>query len=126
MFAARKLDGEDPDIIFMLRCVYGAVQTVAVMVVLFIFAKANTASKDKANAVKVYVPPPPQVSSDFLSWVFICIDGPKKYRHSSLLFDFMTYEYDYTCRGYYVYLSKIFQTLTPPQNHPLSPPLAIC
>ena len=62
MFAARKLDGEDPNIVFMLRCLYGAVQSIAVMVVLFIFTKANAASKDGKNNVKIYVPPPPQVS----------------------------------------------------------------
>ncbi len=63
MLAARKLDGEDPKVVLYLRCAYAAVQTVAVFIVLFIYFKANAASKDSANAVKIYVSPPPQVSS---------------------------------------------------------------
>ena len=62
MMAARKLDGEDPNIIFMLRCIYGAVQAIAVLVTLFIYTKATAASNENGNAVKIYVPPPPQVS----------------------------------------------------------------
>ena len=62
MLAARKLDGEDPKVVLYLRCAYAAVQTVAVFIVLFIYFKANAASKDSANAVKIYVTPPPQVS----------------------------------------------------------------
>jgi len=64
MLAARKIDGEDPAMIFLLRCVYGAVQTIAVMVVFFVYYKANVASKDKANDVHIFVPPPPQPFSD--------------------------------------------------------------
>ena len=62
MMAARKLDGEDPNIIFMLRCIYGAVQAIAVLVTLFIYIKATAASNESGNAVKIYVSPPPQVS----------------------------------------------------------------
>ena len=62
MMAARKLDGDDPNIIFMLRCIYGAVQAIAVLLTLFIYTKATAASNESGNAVKIYVPPPPQVS----------------------------------------------------------------
>ncbi|KAL7434187.1 hypothetical protein ACHAXM_003925 [Skeletonema potamos] len=62
MLAARKLDGEDPNIVFLLRCCYGAVQACALLLVLFINIKANAAAADKANNVKIYVAPPPQVS----------------------------------------------------------------
>ncbi len=63
MLAARKLDGEDPNIVFMLRALYGAVQAVAVLVVLFIYTKAAAAAKERANeGVTIYVPPPPVVS----------------------------------------------------------------
>ena len=61
MLAARRLDGEDPKVVLYLRCAYAAVQCVAVIVILFVYYKANLAAKDKANAVKIYVPPPPQV-----------------------------------------------------------------
>ena len=63
MLAARKLDGEDPNVVFLLRCLYGGVQAIAVLVVLFIYTRASAAAKDKRNNVKIYVPPPPQVSS---------------------------------------------------------------
>ena len=63
MLAARKLDGEDPNIVFLLRCLYGMVQAVAVMLTLFIYAKAKAASNEVGNEVMIYVPPPPQVSS---------------------------------------------------------------
>ena len=63
MLAARKIDGEDPNIVFMLRCLYGTVQAIAVMVVLFIYTRASKAASEKENAgVKIYVPPPPVVS----------------------------------------------------------------
>lgn len=63
MLAARKLDGEDKDIIFMLRCCYGCVQAIAVILTLFIYTKASAAAKERGNDVKIYVSPPPQVSS---------------------------------------------------------------
>ena len=63
MLAARKLDGEDPDIIFLLRCVYGAVQSVSLLFVLFTYFKASAAAGQPGVAgVKIYVSPPPQVS----------------------------------------------------------------
>jgi hypothetical protein len=68
MLAARKLDGEDPNVIFYLRCLYGFVQTVAVMLVLFIYVKADAAAKESTNAVKIYVPTPPQVSVSFVAF----------------------------------------------------------
>lgn len=63
MLAARRLDGEDPKVVLYLRCAYAAVQCVAVIVIFFVYYKASLAAKDKANAVKIYVPPPPQVCS---------------------------------------------------------------
>lgn len=64
MMAARKLDGEDPNIVFLLRCLYGGVQTIALLLVLFTYAKASAAGKDKDNAVKIYVTPAPQPFAD--------------------------------------------------------------
>lgn len=65
MLAARKLDGEDPEIVFLLRCVYGAVQAVAILFVLFTYVKATAAANDTGNAgIKIYVPPPPQPFAD--------------------------------------------------------------
>lgn len=64
MLAARKLDGEDQNIIFLLRCLYGAVQTIALLVVLFVYHQARTAASDKSNDVVIYVPPPLQPFQD--------------------------------------------------------------
>lgn len=64
MLAARKLDGEDKDIVFLLRCAYGVVQTIAVIVVLYIYTRAAAAAKEKDNDVKIYVAPAPQPFAD--------------------------------------------------------------
>jgi len=77
MLAARKIDGEDPNIVFMLRALYGAVQAVAVLVVLFIYTKAAAAADEKANeGVTIYVPPPPVPFED--------PNAKKKYQEKSL------------------------------------------
>ena len=49
----------------MLRCVYAAVQTIAVSLVVFVYMKANAVAKERSNNVKIYVPPPPQASLIF-------------------------------------------------------------
>lgn len=49
-------------VIYMLRCVYAAVQTIAIGVVIFVYMKANAVAKERSNNVKIYVPPPPQAS----------------------------------------------------------------
>jgi len=64
MLASRKLDGEDPNIIHLLRCVYGAIQAIAISIVLFIYVKTNAAAKERSNNVKIYVPPAPQPFAD--------------------------------------------------------------
>lgn len=64
MLAARKLDGEDPNIIFLLRCAYGAVQAVSVLLSLFVYMKSSAAAADKDNARMIYVPPAPQPFAD--------------------------------------------------------------
>lgn len=64
MLAARKLNGEDPTIIFMLRCAYFSVQGVILAIVAYIYIQASTlAATSKGNKV-VYVPPPPQPFAD--------------------------------------------------------------
>jgi hypothetical protein len=54
MFLARKLDGEDPNIVFMLRAVYGVIQALCVLVVLYTYYQAT---KVKTSQL-IYVPPP--------------------------------------------------------------------
>jgi len=65
MFAARKLDGEDPNIVFMLRCSYGTVQFLIVLASLYIFLTAKKLSDSrKFKDMKIYVLPPPQPFAD--------------------------------------------------------------
>ena len=62
MYAVRKLDGEDPNIVFMLRCSYGAVQALILLAVLYIYMVATKLSKSKLKDEEIYVAPPPNVS----------------------------------------------------------------
>jgi len=55
MFAARKLDAEDPNVVHLLRIAYGSMQTICVLVVLYTYAKA---SKPDGGSKVVYVPAP--------------------------------------------------------------------
>eukprot|EP00565_Helicotheca_tamesis_P005603 CAMPEP_0185724866 /NCGR_PEP_ID=MMETSP1171-20130828/1229_1 /TAXON_ID=374046 /ORGANISM="Helicotheca tamensis, Strain CCMP826" /LENGTH=356 /DNA_ID=CAMNT_0028392815 /DNA_START=107 /DNA_END=1177 /DNA_ORIENTATION=- len=64
MLAARKLDGEDPNTIFLLRCAYGAVQAIMIVLVLYIYSQASALSKQKGHDKVVFVPPPPQPLAD--------------------------------------------------------------
>jgi len=64
MFAVRKLDGEDPEIVFMLRCSYGIVQSFIILAVLYIFMVATKLSKSEVKDEEIYVSPPPQPFAD--------------------------------------------------------------
>ncbi|GKY93922.1 hypothetical protein MPSEU_000359100 [Mayamaea pseudoterrestris] len=54
MFLARKLDGEDPNIVFLLRVVYGVVQVICGIVVIYTYYKATQVK----SMQMIYVPPP--------------------------------------------------------------------
>lgn len=60
MLAARKIDGEDPNIVYWLRISYGVVQTLCVLFVIYTYLTAQKVAP-KQNGI-VFVPPPPQVS----------------------------------------------------------------
>lgn len=62
MFAARKLDSEDPQTVYWLRIAYGVMQTLCVLAVVYTYYQASLVTGIR-NVV--YVPPPPQVS-DFV------------------------------------------------------------
>lgn len=64
MFAARKLDGEDPNIIFMLRCSYFTVQFFIVLAVLYVYLVSKKLAQSKFKDTVIYVPPPPQPLAD--------------------------------------------------------------
>jgi hypothetical protein len=87
MLAARKLDGEDPNIVYWLRVAYGALQLCCVILVAFTYIKA-TAAAGKAQGT-VYVAPAPQVNACFAERRFLSISmshvsSPSQY-HSRLL-----------------------------------------
>jgi len=64
MLAARKIDGEDPNVVFLLRCAYGTVQAVAFLLSLFVYWKAAGAAAEQVNNRIIYVSPPPQPLAD--------------------------------------------------------------
>lgn len=59
MLAARKLDGEDPKIVNLLRMAYGAIQACCVVLVLYTYVRARAVAENAQGTI--YVPPPPQV-----------------------------------------------------------------
>ncbi|CAB9503739.1 Phosphate transport (Pho88) [Seminavis robusta] len=63
MFAARKLDGEDPMVVNYLRIAYGVMQGLCVLVVLYTYLKATAAAAQYTNHI-VYVPPAPTPFQD--------------------------------------------------------------
>jgi len=64
MFAVRKLDGDDPNIVFMLRCSYITVQTIIVLSSIYIYLAAQKLSKSKMKDLVLYITPPPQPLAD--------------------------------------------------------------
>mmetsp|Transcript_21034 Transcript_21034/g.27649 ORF Transcript_21034/g.27649 Transcript_21034/m.27649 type:complete len:344 (-) Transcript_21034:172-1203(-) len=63
MLAARKLDSEDPNVVYWLRVAYACVQTVVIAIVGFTYIQAQGAAS-KASNKTIYVPPPPQPLAD--------------------------------------------------------------
>jgi TRAP-type uncharacterized transport system fused permease subunit len=63
MLAARKLDAEDPNVVYWLRIAYGGMQALCVMVVVYTYIRARALPSDadaKTNKL-VYVPAPATV-----------------------------------------------------------------
>ena len=70
MFAARKLDSEDPQTVYWLRIGYGVMQTLCILAVAYTYWQATLVSGIRSV---VYVPPPPQVRLMFLCiWLDFC------------------------------------------------------
>mmetsp|Transcript_119057 Transcript_119057/g.333542 ORF Transcript_119057/g.333542 Transcript_119057/m.333542 type:complete len:340 (+) Transcript_119057:231-1250(+) len=63
MFAARKLDSEDPMQVFWLRVAYGTIQAVCVLIVAYTYIQATTIASKSTGGV-IYVPPAPQPFAD--------------------------------------------------------------
>jgi hypothetical protein len=63
MFAARKLDAEDPMQVFWLRVAYATIQAVCVLIVVYTYIQATSIAGKSSGGV-IYVPPAPQVGDD--------------------------------------------------------------
>ena len=59
MLAARKIDGEDPKVVYWLRVGYGTIQLICILLVVYTYLQASAVAS-KLRGI-VYVPPPPQV-----------------------------------------------------------------
>eukprot|EP00567_Pseudictyota_dubia_P016130 CAMPEP_0197436172 /NCGR_PEP_ID=MMETSP1175-20131217/3644_1 /TAXON_ID=1003142 /ORGANISM="Triceratium dubium, Strain CCMP147" /LENGTH=350 /DNA_ID=CAMNT_0042965397 /DNA_START=247 /DNA_END=1299 /DNA_ORIENTATION=+ len=64
MLAARKLDGEDPNVVFLLRCSYCTVQFLIFLFVAYIYIQSTAISTGAGSDRTIYVPPPPQPFED--------------------------------------------------------------
>lgn len=62
MLAARKLDGEDPNIVHMVRVAYGVVQLVCFLLVGYAYVQATLAAKGLPEG-KIYIPQAAMVRS---------------------------------------------------------------
>lgn len=60
LYFARKLDAEDPNIVFMLRCSYFSVQFFIALAVIYTFLAAQKLAQSKFKDVLIYVAPAPQ------------------------------------------------------------------
>jgi hypothetical protein len=60
MLAARKIDGEDPNIVYWLRVAYGTVQLICVLLVVYTYIKASAGA---SSPTVVYVPQAATVGS---------------------------------------------------------------
>ena len=61
MLAARKLDAEDPNVVYWLRVAYGSVQTICVLVVAYTYLQASAVATSKKVEQLIYVPAPASV-----------------------------------------------------------------
>eukprot|EP00543_Licmophora_paradoxa_P005425 CAMPEP_0202456614 /NCGR_PEP_ID=MMETSP1360-20130828/13827_1 /ASSEMBLY_ACC=CAM_ASM_000848 /TAXON_ID=515479 /ORGANISM="Licmophora paradoxa, Strain CCMP2313" /LENGTH=345 /DNA_ID=CAMNT_0049076471 /DNA_START=21 /DNA_END=1058 /DNA_ORIENTATION=- len=63
MFAARKLDGEDPTTLYYVRIAYFSVQAILMVLVIYIYAKASSLVKGRESLI-IYVPSAPSLFAD--------------------------------------------------------------
>lgn len=64
MLAARKLDGEDPNVVFLLRCSYCTVQFLIFTIAVYIYIQSTAISTGAGSDRTIYVPPSPQPFDD--------------------------------------------------------------
>jgi hypothetical protein len=64
MLAARKLDGEDPTVIYWLRVAYFSVQALVIILVAYTYIQATKIAAKQGNDRIVYIPPAPSPFAD--------------------------------------------------------------
>jgi hypothetical protein len=69
MFLARKLDGEDPSVVYWLRVAYAGMQLVCVLLVVYVYVQARSVKADRV----VYVPAPPVVRVVLERGTCVCV-----------------------------------------------------
>ena len=84
ILAARKIDGEDPNIVYWLRIAYFSVQAIIVMLVAYVYIQAAAAAKGKENRM-VYVPAPAQVRQKVYRSTYVPHDCPLTSLTSTLI-----------------------------------------
>jgi hypothetical protein len=62
MLAARKIDGEDPNIVYWLRVAYCTIQAICTLIVVYTYIQASAAA-GKSQGGMIYVSPAPVVST---------------------------------------------------------------
>jgi Phosphate transport (Pho88) len=60
MLAARKLNAEDPNMVYWLRVAYACMQSLCVVIVIYTYITASALAASKMNRL-IYVPPPAMV-----------------------------------------------------------------
>jgi hypothetical protein len=69
MLAARKIDGDDPNIVYWLRVAYGTMQTICVLIAVYTYIQASAVAASSSARGVIYVPPAPTVRYHFLDQV---------------------------------------------------------
>jgi hypothetical protein len=63
MLAARKIDGEDPNIVYWLRVAYVTIQAACTLIVVYTYIQASAAAGKSQGGGMIYVSPAPVVSA---------------------------------------------------------------
>ena len=65
MLAARNIDGEDPNTVYLLRVAYGAIQLCCALLVIYVYIQASAVAAKGIGGV-IYVPPASVVRTHFV------------------------------------------------------------
>lgn len=69
MLAARRIDGDDPNIVYWLRVAYGTIQTICALITVYTYIQASAVAASTAARSVIYVPPAPTVRIIYMDQV---------------------------------------------------------